>query len=643
MHRLVGAKPRGTLDAVPLRIPSRLTVLTAALVVLLPTLAVLQYQWAGQLRDAERERMERNMRNAAAQFRDAFDHEIARAFVGLQVDGAIAREAAWDRYAERYSAWLNTAAHPAVVANVYLIDSIEERARLRRWSVPSRTFEAAQWEGALESTRAHFEQDLAAHRSGAALAERERLMFKGDESLLVAPIINGGVHVRLLTSDDAPASPLFAHFGYTVVQLNMPFIREQLLPLLAERHFTHTGDAAYRAAIIDAADPRRIIFRTSADAPTDPARADASQALFGIQGSPLMLFARGPLRELPRLSASDGHDPGRHNVFVSVIRERRGPGENVRAQVVGDTGRWRLLLQHERGSLEAAVTSVRQRNLAVSFGILLLMGVSIGLLAVSSRRAQRLARQQMEFVAGVSHELRTPVAVIRSAAENLSHGVVGDPGRVRRYGDAIQVEARRLGDMVERVLQFAGIESGRLTARSPVELPAVVETAIATALAGDEHITIERHVAPGLPAVLGDPDALRSAVHNLIVNAAKYGGADRWIGVRVDVHGTGRRREVRIAVEDRGPGVAATDLPHIFEPFYRGADALARQVQGSGLGLALVRRIAEAHGGRVTVTSGPGGSVFTIHLPAFRLKPEATSEHRDDTAPIGSQASPRRV
>ena len=91
--------------------------------------------------------------------------------------------------------------------------------------------------------------------------------------------------------------------------------------------------------------------------------------------------------------------------------------------------------------------------------MLLLLTVSIALLADTSRRAQRLARQQMEFVAGVSHELRTPVAVIRSAAENLAHGVVsGD--RVKSYGQLLQTEAKRLGEMVERVLQYAGIESG---------------------------------------------------------------------------------------------------------------------------------------------------------------------------------------
>ena len=126
-----------------------------------------------------------------------------------------------------------------------------------------------------------------------------------------------------------------------------------------------------------------------------------------------------------------------------------------------DSGRWTLLAQHQSGSLEAAVAATRRRNLGISFGMLMLLSVSVVMLTVSSRRAQRLARQQMEFVAGVSHELRTPVAVIRSAARTSPQGVVGGADRVKRYGQMIGREARRLGDMVERVLQYAGIESGR--------------------------------------------------------------------------------------------------------------------------------------------------------------------------------------
>jgi signal transduction histidine kinase len=98
------------------------------------------------------------------------------------------------------------------------------------------------------------------------------------------------------------------------------------------------------------------------------------------------------------------------------------------------------------------------------------------------------------------------------------------------------------------------------------------------------------------------------------VNAAKYGGG--WIGVTAERARRGDDAEVRIIVADRGPGIPASELPHIFEPFYRGADAVARQIQGNGLGLSLVQRIVASHGGRVEVSSRPGGTAFTIALPS---------------------------
>ena len=127
------------------------------------------------------------------------------------------------------------------------------------------------------------------------------------------------------------------------------------------------------------------------------------------------------------------------------------------------------MAKHRSGSLEAAVAGVRTRNLAISSSVLLLLTMAVGLIAVSARRAQNLARQQMEFVAAVSHELRTPVSVIGAAAGNLADGVVGDPQRVRKYGETIQGEARRLAETVERVLQLAGIAAGTAAAsQTPV-------------------------------------------------------------------------------------------------------------------------------------------------------------------------------
>ena len=115
-------------------------------------------------------------------------------------------------------------------------------------------------------------------------------------------------------------------------------------------------------------------------------------------------------------------------------------------------GRWQLLIKHRAGSLEAAVTEARRRNLVISFGILLLLAASVGTIIISTGRAQKLARQQVEFVAGVSHELRTPLAVICSAGENLADGVVEAPAQVSQYGALIRNEGRRLTKMVEQGL-----------------------------------------------------------------------------------------------------------------------------------------------------------------------------------------------
>src|SRR5829696_6590218 len=117
--------------------------------------------------------------------------------------------------------------------------------------------------------------------------------------------------------------------------------------------------------------------------------------------------------------------------------------------------------------------------------------------------------------------------------------------------------------------------------------------------------------------VMGHPDSLRRAVTNLLTNAVKYGADGRWIGVAVRHSVVRGKTAVDIVVSDRGRGVDAADLPRLFEPFFRGQYAIDRQIQGHGLGLSPVRRIAEAYGGRVRVRSTPGeGASFSIHLPA---------------------------
>jgi signal transduction histidine kinase len=295
---------------------------------------------------------------------------------------------------------------------------------------------------------------------------------------------------------------------------------------------------------------------------------------------------------------------------------------------------WRLLVKHPSGSLEQAVNAVRRRNLLVSSSILAILGLSVGFLVASTRRAHDLARQQLEFVATVSHELRTPLAVIRSAADNLADGVVNDEARIRQYGQLVRHEGIRLTDLVEQILEFAGLESGqRKMAAEPIDVGALLREVIATAdgAARAAGVAIELTVADKLPAVAGDEPALRRVFQNLVGNAIKYGARARWVGVTArPAAGSG----VEITVADRGIGIAPADQDRIFNPFYRAADVVVAQIQGAGLGLSLVKRIVEAHDGRIHVRSAPGeGSSFVVILPVA---------HGDGAEGAVGEAAPQR-
>jgi signal transduction histidine kinase len=278
---------------------------------------------------------------------------------------------------------------------------------------------------------------------------------------------------------------------------------------------------------------------------------------------------------------------------------------------------WMLVARHRGGSLEQTVARVRTRNLAVGFGVLALLGATGALLATGAQRARRLARQQMEFVAGVTHELNTPLAAIRSAGQNLADGIVTDPTQVRRYGGLIEKEGGRLTALVAQVLDFAGIESGsRAYASEPLSLAALVDEVLRDhRLALDQAgMTVERDLASELPQVRGDAAALRRALDNLVANAVKFAASGRWLAVRAASRPD--ERTVVVRVEDRGPGIPRDERERVFEPFFRGPAAERNATPGSGLGLSLVRHVVRAHGGRVRVEGREGGgAAVVLELP----------------------------
>jgi len=286
-------------------------------------------------------------------------------------------------------------------------------------------------------------------------------------------------------------------------------------------------------------------------------------------------------------------------------------------------------VHHHAGSLEAIVVQARRRNLALSAGLLLLILATIASLVRFSRRAQGVAELQMNFVAGVSHELRTPLTVIRTAAYNLRGNLASQPGQVACYGALIQRESEKLSALVEQVLRYGNVRAGRvLQERVPVAIEELIESSVQEARIALEHqeLVVEKRIEPGLPLVLADEVAMKHALRNLLDNALKYGTqANNWIGIIASVPQNGGRSTVEIRIADRGPGIPPEELEHIFDSFFRGRRALQDQIHGTGLGLSLVKKIVEAHGGTVSVKSKQGEGVeFIVRIPA--VPPESQNE-----------------
>jgi signal transduction histidine kinase len=572
------------------RLPPGITILLVAVAILLPSLALLQYRWLGQLSEGERERMQSLLRSAALQFTQAFDAEIARAYSTFQRQKIGELDKLSDEYAQRFEDWKSSATHPPLLRELLVVTADESGAlRLWRLNAGANGLEPTEWASNLSALREQIT------RPGLDVI-REEL-----PALVIPP------EDSFKSRDDKPLVTQ-PRFVCAIAMLDLDYIRSVFLPALAERYFPSRNGLGYNLAVISRGDAPYVIFTSAPAAAAQPAAPGLTLGLFDLRLETL-------LGRNARARAAE-HQEDSPNAVVRIVKRQPISGDQEEAI----TGRWRLQVSYQAGSLEEAIASGRRRNLGISFGVLLLLAVSVGLIVVSTVRASRLAQDQMKFVAGVSHELRTPLAVICSAGENLADKVVGETPQAAEYGRVIRDEGRRLAQMVEQVLEYAGAQSGR-PAYELREAQADKLLAEATADLRNEAakagFEIESEIEPGLPFVKVDAAALGRSLQNLVSNAIKYDRGQRWIGLTARrANGTANAGEIQITISDRGRGIFATDLPHIFEPFYRGREATAEQIKGSGLGLSLVQHMAAAHGGRVTVRSTPGeGSAFTIHLP----------------------------
>lgn len=542
------------------------------LVVLCAFLAIVQNRWIDELARGEKSRLRQELQVELNQLSSEFNEYITGVCGSLLPNAAememLGREKA---YSAHYSHWkeshdpLFSKMAVAVPENgtltLYKLDLDTARLSLADWPV--------QWQGIPSQLMAHLKGDAfgPTHPENTMLIDLPRFASTGGRA----------------TEQD-----------WLVAELDGNYLRGVLLPELLHRHFEGRGKPGYRAELVSVANPGEVIFQYGqGEAAHTGGAPDASVRLFEVDFSVLR----------PR----DASYTSKRNPYPLPPPE-------------GGQGRWQLIVRHQEGSLDSVVARARRQNIVISLGVLLLILATVVTLVRLSRRAQYLAELHMNFVAGVSHELRTPLTVIRTAAFNLRGKMATRPEQVERYGALIQHESEKLGELVEQVLRFAGSRAGHvIREREPVSIETIIDEGIRTsraALAGP-HLIFEKHFDPDLPLVLADELAMRHVIQNLVDNALKYGTeGNNWIGVFASTVNADNGTAVEIRVADRGPGIPVNEQAHIFDPFFRGQRAIQDQVHGTGLGLNLVKKIVEAHGGTIRFRSEPmKGTEFVVRIP----------------------------
>ncbi len=613
------------------RKPAALLLTAVFTAVLLPVMAALQYRWIGEVSQAAKERMSNDVkRNTSALARD-FDDQFRQ----LGFRQAVNRNKNTDRQTpeELVKTWAGGVPNLSLVSRVYLVeqpDAAKTVFRVKQLDLKSSTLHSVEMPEELrpmvlrlQNGKSATDPDLAAHamplpRLGASRdpprrrlppERREPRQFGGPPEDMEGPRGPGRRHpgeegpppeFRNGRRPPRPEDGDTPDFGPPPRREPNRAEPEQPRPDAARQQLPGVRPNHYQAWMILFCD-QSYVAKTLLP--------ELMLRHFGSTSDFLIHLKRNLPSAVPLFSTGDFQTA---DASVAVLQMPEGDPEGQ--PVTDNSGLWRIEVRHKAGSLESIVAETQRRDLGVSAVIFCVLAMSIAGMFVVSRRMAHLAQMQMEFVAGVSHELRTPLAVVNAAADNLSAGIV-QPESVKKYGALIRKETRRLGKMVEDVLAFSGVEHSRRPRNlQQIEIASMVEAALAGCAAelSESGFTVEKTVAPDLPPLQGDPAWLEQCLRNLIGNAVKYAKAGRWLSIRAS-------REDGMAVlrvEDHGPGIEPGDARKIFTPFYRSRSAAQAQIEGSGIGLSVVKRIVEAHGGTVSVESEPGnGSRFTVRLP----------------------------
>jgi signal transduction histidine kinase len=629
-------------------------VFLSLMVVALVTLAMLQYRWLGSVSEAEKKRLEENLNASTENFISDFNEVFSRLNAGFQIQvskpDVNVGEMAWQRWQQ----WQANSAYPTLVEGIYILKKNENEAQ----TVQVQQLRAAQLETIIPGK--HLSRWIE-NEFSTPLNNRQLLLGSipefSDQTYFKLPIQlvdfiqlsreNGEKHMEVRLNLEMLDDVI-------LLDLNDELIKTKIIPEIAARYFSASFADQYQLALVNNSDSLYVYYQSDSDALDEKPEFTRSLSRFDISNMLILgtdAFGAVDVEEnevtdslelsywesresLKTISDTlNGHFSQIRVISTGTAEPQPGPSNHqtrpnihqidttISASFVDNVAGnpWQLWLSFKTGSLDAFVFKTRNRNLLISFSILGILGISVVMIVLASQRLRELAEQQMLFVAGVSHELRTPLSVIRSAAENLSEGVVQTEERKKEYAKLMLKEGRRLSDMVDQIMEFSGIQTGkRVYSFSQIHITELVENIQEEYIPifQEQGITLEYSNMLKNDVLYADRDALALAISNLLSNAVKFSNGSSRIVFRMDEDILNGQACLRIQVQDFGIGIPADEQTEVFKPFFRGRKTQENQIKGNGIGLSLVRKVAEAHHGKVAVKSvEEQGSTFSILIP----------------------------
>jgi signal transduction histidine kinase len=605
--------------------------------------AIWQFKLVRELSDVTQARSGADLQILMTQWhRDLYD-ELSAICIAMQVGPDSGAHDAWNDYLERYAQWKQGRAsgesgdigsmRSDLVTEIYEWQtSAAGEPQLLRLNPTKKTLDRVGVPAEMERLLRRLMQHSASVQSAMRAWESEKAAESGrarplqgnalagwqldDRALaIVHPVVHHADPFNSQTPVDR------ARVDWLVVALDLDVLRNQILPELAHRYFAGAGGLEYKVAVVDTDENPRVIYSSDEHLKLeDVAHYDSIMNIFSSSSTVRNSEFWQRLKESRNLQVQDWRSfsaPGWFPVFEYGTTDEP----------------WALVLQHRTQPVTEVARSLRRRNVLTGGIVLLLLAANIVLILYASHRAEKLAKAQMEFVESTSHELLTPLSAIYCSGQNAKDGLLRTEEDMAVHGAIVTSQARQLIDLVKQNLSFAA--SGKAAGQfvlCPLQVSEILQKvrqnmAMESADSGCE---VQYEMPAELPSVMGNIPGLAQCLGNLIGNAIKYSGRNGHVRVTASTYeGKSDSREVRISVQDDGPGIEDSELRHIFEPFYRSPSAVRAQIHGTGLGLTVAARVAEAMGGKLSVTSEVGvGSTFTLHLPAVQASAEVPSDER---------------